>query len=225
MLRPVTVLMDFDRYAPMRLVNFARNTVVGLTGNELFPSPDVPLTQITAAALLLEQKQQIVESTDGSIEATAQRDVAEKDLIAKLKRNGRYVTNLAYNDKQKILSANYLASAEESHPAERGEQAELTVTAGRDAGTAIIEFKPVSGAKAYVVILVPAAGSGPALITHTGVIVRGGTAPVDVLIITDTHRKLTVDNLVSGIRYRAVGYTLNAAGPSGLSAEQTFVTQ
>lgn len=137
------VLMDFARFAIAFLIEFARNIVVMMTGNPLFPSPFVALSQLTTAINDLEAKFNL--ALGGGKEQKANMRIAAKTLIALLRKQAAYVNSVAGGVDASILSSGFHSSSQPVSALRK----EISADHG-NTGEVIVKHKSVKGAKAYV---------------------------------------------------------------------------
>jgi len=142
-MKKVKVILNFIRYTATQLIEFARNTVIKMTGNPLFTTPDVAMAQITTAAALLETKYNA--SRGGGKQQTADMHQARKALEELLRKQVLYVERITMGNESMILSSGFDCSKQPApalHP-------EFKVMNGEKEGEIILKHKAVKGAKAW----------------------------------------------------------------------------
>jgi hypothetical protein len=131
---------------PLESAAYARGTVVSMTGNAQFPNPDVPLNDITQAALRLEHAW--ASRKNGPI-AAEELKLATADMAAKNSAQADYVERIAKGDVAVIVSAGMTTTSTERMAAtlpEVPQQPKLTPGVG---GHLKVVLSAVSGAKSY----------------------------------------------------------------------------
>ncbi|MBI5217421.1 MAG: hypothetical protein HY958_00630 [Bacteroidia bacterium] len=188
-MKKVKVVLDFIEYPVSEKVDFGKNTVTKMTGNANFPTPDVPLAQITTAANNLETAYNAAQG--GGKQLTAAMHAAEKVMDDLLRKQALYVERITNGNEAMILGSGFHTSKQPApahHP-------EFTVETGKKAldsfidstheATMVLKRKAVKGAKAWVWQLC--------------------TDPLaeDKWIYTgfSTQTAFTVENLTPGIKY------------------------
>jgi hypothetical protein len=106
------VSLRFSRSADADLINFAANVIAKMTDNLAFPSPFVPLGELTdlnngfSAAL--------VASDNGGQAATVVKNDARLVLMNALRRQASYVQGISKHDLPKLLSSGFSAASQNS---------------------------------------------------------------------------------------------------------------
>lgn len=143
-MKKVKVLFDFVRPSvPLKLIK-GRNVVNGLTGNTLFPTPDVALTLITDATDTLESSFAVAQN--GRPEDTAKMHKDELAWEKLMRKEALYVERIADGDEAAILSSGFSISKQPT-PALRPE---FSVQAGELPGTVRLKRKAYPDARAYL---------------------------------------------------------------------------
>ncbi|MBI5217346.1 MAG: hypothetical protein HY958_00250 [Bacteroidia bacterium] len=153
-MKKINVVLDFIKYPISEKVDFSKNTVTKMTGNSNFPTPDVPLAQITTAANNLETAYNAAQG--GGTQLTAAMHAAEKVLDDLLRKQVLYVERIAFGNGNIILGSGFHISKQ---PAS-AHRPEFTVETGKKALDAFIDSthessmvlkrKAVKDAKAWV---------------------------------------------------------------------------
>jgi hypothetical protein len=102
-----TVSLKFSKLTAEALGPFALNTVTKMTGNAAFPTPRVPLADITAAANTLIAD--VAAARGGGTEATAKKNASFLALDLKLRDQAAYVQSIAGTDLEMLLSSGFEA--------------------------------------------------------------------------------------------------------------------
>lgn len=138
------VMLDFVMFTVSLLIEFARNTVTMMGGNPTFPTPFVPLAQITTVVNDLEAKFNL--ALNGGKVQKANMRLAVKALVALLRKQAAYVDSVAAGNDSVILSAGFHAT---SQP-ESKLLPDFSVVHGKNSGEADVKHKKVKGAKSYL---------------------------------------------------------------------------
>ena len=139
-MKKVKVLLDFIRPSvPVKIVK-GRNVVNGLTGNPLFPTPDVAVTSITDATDLLESSFAVAQN--GRPEDTAKMHKNELVWEKRMRKEALlYVERIAENDEEAILSSGFSIS----HQPASALRPEFSLKAGKLPGTVKLRRKAYPG--------------------------------------------------------------------------------
>lgn len=137
------VLVSFIKLSISDKISFYRNVITKMTDNAYFPTPDVSLTDATAAVDKFEADD--IASKDGSRTATAVRNDSEEKTNTLFYKLADYVNRIADGDEAIILSSGFELSAQ---PAPR-HKAPLTVNDGSHTGSVKLVAKAVERAASY----------------------------------------------------------------------------
>jgi hypothetical protein len=143
-MKKVKVLFGFIKLQVAKKIEFARNTVSRMTGNASFPTPDVPLTQVTTATNNLETAYNAAQG--GGKQQKAAMRAAEIILNDLLHKQAAYVDRISAGSETLILSAGFECTAQPKsadHP-------EFTVKNGAKEGEMILKHKAVKNARAWL---------------------------------------------------------------------------
>ena len=99
------VSLAFAQSPAPALSEFAGGIIGGLTGNAAFPTPDVPLTELTTAKKALDDALTALPFTGQ--QGTAIKDAAQEALANLLRREANYVQLAAKNDLPILLSSGF----------------------------------------------------------------------------------------------------------------------
>jgi hypothetical protein len=143
-MRKVKVLFGFIKLQVAKKIEFARNTVSRMTGNTSFPTPDVPLTQLTTATNNLETAYNAAQG--GGKQQKAAMRAAEVILNDLLHKQAAYVDRIAAGNETLILGAGFECTAQPKS----ADLPEFTVKNGEKSGEMILKHKGVKGAKVWV---------------------------------------------------------------------------
>jgi len=138
------IKLDFAYYPVPILIEFSGNTVTQMDKNPLFPTPDVPLTEVTTATSLLATKFK-ASRNKGKSEISDMHD-AQDALIALLYKQVDYVSKIAAGNHTIILKSGFVPTNDPS-PALRPE---FKVIVGAEDGQVILIHKAVKEAGAYL---------------------------------------------------------------------------
>ncbi len=137
------VLLDIMTLPPAPKVMAYRGIIVCLTNNPYFPTPDVPLTELSL--LLGKFETSILRAADGS--HTAKAEMHSNELLADtaFRNEAAYVQRISNGDEAKILSSGYGAS--KPHAAHH--KAPLTALDGPNSGSLKLVGLPYEKAGSY----------------------------------------------------------------------------
>jgi hypothetical protein len=126
-MRKSEVILDFLRLPYAGKVEFGRNMVLRMTGNLSFPTPDVPLSQITTASNSLETAFNAAQG--GGPQQTAALHLASKQWDGLMRKLAIYVNRIADGNEAMILSSGFHTTHQPKpalHPEFRVEHGELS---------------------------------------------------------------------------------------------------
>ncbi|HVU27042.1 MAG TPA: fibronectin type III domain-containing protein [Verrucomicrobiae bacterium] len=172
------VSLAFTNLPDSGLDEFASNIVASLTGNASFPTPLIPLTDITAAQSAFHNA--IVAAAGGGAQFTAAKNEARVALENLLRQEAAYVQGVAGQNLSVLLSSGFEAASTNRT------QSPLTtpVIVGLDNGQTtqlILKIQPVANARAYEVQTKNGGGWTPAgVFTQSRGIVLPGLTPGQV---------------------------------------------
>jgi len=138
------VVLDFIRLAVAEKIVFFRNIINLMTGNALFPTPDVTLTVLGTLVDTLETDHTAAKS--GSHLMVAKMNESETAADEAFRKLARYVDRIADGSEATILSSGFHAS-KQPEPALRKD---FSVEPGKNPGEMILACSAVPGARAYV---------------------------------------------------------------------------
>jgi hypothetical protein len=101
------VSIRFSRLSDSALKAFASNIINSMTGNAAFPTPLIPLAQLTA--LQNDFANAIAAASDGGQYATAVKNSCRAALLSVLRRQAVYVESIAKHDLSMLLSSGFTA--------------------------------------------------------------------------------------------------------------------
>lgn len=177
-----------------------------MTGNADFPTP--PLTMAAFLVLITTYLTKLASAFHGTVEQTAEKNVAKEALLNAMRSLGIYVNTTADGD-EVMLAGSGLVFAKTPQPKGPFEiPKEFTVTASREPGRVDIVFGAQPGA-AYMVRL----SSDPKVDRRLW--------PTDV----DTRRSFSIAGLESNRRYTFIGAYKGASSLLNFSAPVEVVIQ
>ena len=184
-------------------IQFARQIVIDMTGNANFTTPAPSLASITTAATALETAYNAAQTARQVAKSlTSAQQVKDAALDFLLTQEANYVQNTSNGDRTKIESSGF---GVRNTPAPIGPLAmvtDLAVAPSQNEGSADLKWKPVHGAKSYLIERAPDA---------TTLAWNGIAAP--------TKARASVNTMTPGQKYwfRVAG--VGAAGPGPWSEE------
>ena len=185
-----------------------RQIVTAMANNASFPSPNPPLTEITAALDDLTQAFALVQAAKSEVSTrVVTQDNAEARLDQGLTKLAAYVESVAGKDDSLITSAGMETKASPSAPTIPGVPQALTATAGEHEGEINLAWKAVSNARSYTIESSQDPASAASW-THVGIA---------------TSASKLIANLTIGKRYWFRVAAVRAGGQSGWSEHATKV--
>lgn len=202
--------LDFILLSVPEKIQFGRDRVVDMTGNALFPAPDVPLPVISGACDDLETKYNAAQG--GGPAETAAQDAAEIVLDDLLRKEAAYVDRIADGNVVKITSAGFTPTETVHVPLAAPLKPEnMKLKHGDQPGTILISCDKVEDAKGFVTIITT---DQNAVIAVAGQDVNVSGLAGTLVLNASSSRKTTHGGLVSATRYYVRRYAFNAAGRS-----------
>lgn len=101
----VKVSLAFAQTSDADLSAFTQNVIDSLTGNAGFPTPAVPLADLTAALAAFNDA--LVAAAQGGPQETAAKNAARNALVGLLRQEAYYVQSTAIGDLAKLLSSGF----------------------------------------------------------------------------------------------------------------------
>lgn len=193
------IKLNYSRLSVPEQVALVRRIVTKMTGNSLFPTPQPPLSVLTAGADALEQAENEAQAARQEAKAkTTIRNNKEDDLGRLVTQAVGYVTAISGGDEEIIQSAGMDVRATPGTSTAPSQPAALSATAGDHDGTMDLSWDPVVEAASYVIETSPDPVSATSW-KHEGV---------------STKSTFTVPGLTSGAR---VWFRVAAVNPNGQS--------
>jgi len=213
------VKLDFILLAVPLKIQYGRDRVDDMTGNANFPTPDVPLVDITAACLDLETKYNLAQG--GGPADTAAQDAAELVWDDLMRKEAGYVDRIADGDVVIITSAGFSPTETILTPSLPPAKPEnLKLTHGDQPGKILTSCDRIENAKGFVTIIT----SDPnATVTLVGEDAHIRVTTGEVIIHSSTSRKSAHGMLSSATRYNVRKYAFNTAGRSSDSEVSSIV--
>ncbi len=182
------VNLGFASYSDADLGDFTDNIIAGLTGNASFPTPTVPLADLTAQRAAFGTA--VVNAMQGGKQLTAAKNAARKTLISTLRKEAAYVQSLAGENVAMLLASGFQANSTNRTRAPLAIPAILAIL-NEMTTTLTVRLQPVDNARAYQVRY--NVNGGPWLTT----------------VDSTQTRRIVLDSLTPGATYtvqsRAVG--------------------
>jgi hypothetical protein len=185
-----------------------RQVVTAMSNNTNFPSPNPPLTEVTAALDELTQAFSLVQAAKSEVTTrVVNQDNAAARVDQALTKLASYVESIAGKDESLITSAGMETKASPSAPSVPAVPQAVSAEAGEHEGEINLFWKAVPNARSYTIEASndPAA---PASWTHVGIA---------------TSASKLIANLTSGKRYWFRVSAVSAGGQSGWSEHATKV--
>jgi len=143
-MKKASVIFDFIKIPVPGKVGRGLKVTESMTGNPNFPSPDVPLADLTAATALLETS--YVAGLSGDRQKKAVMHRAEAAWNQLMRDQAKYVDRIAKGDRAIILSAGFNAS----RPPNPANRPEFSAVLGEKSGSVVLHCKAIQGAYGYV---------------------------------------------------------------------------
>ncbi len=197
------VKLDFRNLPDSEVIQQCTNIKTAMTGNATFTTPTPTLT---AFGTLITTAQTKLTASDNaqvaSKQATSDKDSAIAALLAAASQLATYVDLTAAGDETKIMSAGMNVRAQRTPSATPSQVANLSVTAGDNAGELDLHWDPAQGAKSYEVHMSPDPVTSSSWNSKPSV----------------TKSKTTVTDMSSGTRAWARVRAVNSAGQGAWSS-------
>ena len=182
----------------LQKIAFARRIIVEMTNNPNFPAPSPDLGTMSGVAVALESAYAAAQSARQTAKTlTAAQKMKEAALERAISQQANYVDSASGGDKAKIESSGFAARSESSPVGLPSIPQELMVRNGELPGTVALKWKPVRGARSYVIEFAAASGTPTAWMQ---------------LAITSKARHAS-NGLISGTRYWFRVAAVGSAGP------------
>ncbi|HEY6915966.1 MAG TPA: fibronectin type III domain-containing protein [Paludibacter sp.] len=164
-MKKVKALLDFIQLSVVTKIAFYRSVLAHLTGNETFPTPDVPLAEVKTAIDALDTAYQA--SLDGSHTAVSAMHDAEDKADALFRTLVAYVNRIADGNETQILSSGFHVSKQPGTV----QKPELDAQNGDNSGSVWLVARAVDKAGAYIWQMakdgIPATDEGWTTIGHS----------------------------------------------------------
>ncbi len=201
------VKLNLDRLSITDLIQRGNDIKTAMTGNASFTTPIPTLASIGTQITALTTANNIYESGLLTQKTNiTNRDNAAATLIASLTQLGGYVEAASAGDEAKIQSAGMGVRAGRTPATVPDPVANLSITAGDNAGELDLQWDPANGAKTYEVQLSPDPVTGTSWVAQPSV----------------TKSKAIILGLTSGARMWA---RVRAVGPGGIGAWSDVATK
>jgi len=143
-MRKLKALLDFIQFSISEKITFCYNVIAKLTGNVLFPKPDVTLEEAKAAVEALEAA--ALATKDGSHTAVSAMYDAEENVDYYFRILVAYVNRIAWGNETAILSSGFHISRQSSSI----QKPVLSVVDGDNSGSVYLQARAIDRAGAYI---------------------------------------------------------------------------
>ena len=206
----IKVRLNLDSRSDSDLLTFAQGHVAAMTGNANFTTP-LPATADFATALTAYQTAlgNFTTAQAAAKQATTDKDTARAALETLLTGRGNYVeltANAAADPSSVIESAGFSVRAAAAAPQMPDPVANLSITAGDNAGELDLQWDPANGAKSYEVQTSPEPMTATSWVSQSSV----------------TKSKAAITGLTSGVKMWA---RVRGVGPGGTGAWSDVATK
>ncbi|MEO7309510.1 MAG: fibronectin type III domain-containing protein [Chitinophagaceae bacterium] len=123
--------------------------IKAMTGNPNFPTPKPSIAELTAATDGLENAFQAADAGDRNLKAAMLK--REEDLDFKISLLAAYIQNESEGDEEKIRSAGFEVRSAATPPTELEHVSNLRATMSERNGEVSLAWKPLAGARTYVI--------------------------------------------------------------------------
>jgi hypothetical protein len=142
-------LLDFAKYVPSRLRDFARHIHTRMNGNPYFPNPPISMEALIAQIETFGAL--VAEALDGSRKVIAQRDSQGAVLVGMLKQLVAYVEYIAGEDEAAFISSGFNLAPSKRNQAAPRNKAIRKIELGDKSGELKLKAVDVTGASSYEV--------------------------------------------------------------------------
>jgi hypothetical protein len=142
-MKKVFVLLSFIRLRIALKIEFYKTVIQMMTGNKSFTTPDVPMTELSAALAVFEKN--FMDAQNGSHEAVIKQSQSEQTMDDLMRKTASYVDRIADGDAAVIASAGF----ESSKQPDSAMRPIFSVEAGDNPGEVVLRCKAVAGAHSY----------------------------------------------------------------------------
>jgi hypothetical protein len=208
--RMAQIKLNFRGLSDLDIIQQCSNIKTAMTGNATFTTP-APTPTLTAFGTLITTAQTKLSAADAAQQtsklATTDKDAAIDALLAGVRQLADYVSMVAAGDAVKIQSAGFSVKAAGTPSTVPDQVANLSITAGDDAGELDLQWDPVPGTRTYQVLLA------------TDMAFTAGV----VELKAQTKSKAVATGLTSGARMFARVRATNSAGTGAWSDPATKI--
>ena len=202
------ISLNISKLSIADLLQTANNIKTAMTGNATFATPNPTLTAIgTLITNLTNANNTYQTSVNTTKQNLTLRDDAAEALIAGLNALVGYVQSIAGGDAAKIQSAGMAVKSARTPATVPDMVANLSITAGDNAGELDLQWDPANGAKTYEIQTSPDPVTATSWVSQPSV----------------TKSKTVVLGLTSGARMWARVRAVNAAGQGAYSDMATKI--
>ncbi len=197
------VKLNFRGMTDSETIQHCSDIKTAMTGNETFTTPTPTMTVF--GTLITTAQTKLTASDNAQVaskQATADKDAAIAALLAGASQLATYVDLTAAGDESKIMSAGMDVRAQRTPSAPPSQVANLSITAGDNAGELDLHWDPAQGAKSYEVHVSPDPVTNSSWNSKPSV----------------TKSKTTVADMASGTRVWARIRAINSAGQGAWSS-------
>jgi len=204
------VSLDFLHYTPEGKVSFGNEIIPAMTTNSgIFTTPDVSMTDLTAANSLLNSRN--IDAAGGDHTAILERNAAEAAWDKAFKTEAGYVSHVAKGDLIIIAKSAFHATHTETHAATRPGKAVAEAFGNKAHGSIHAAIKPLPGSRGTLFVAI---ANNPA-ITDISVIGNQITFNINgspVVMVLSTKHAVDMEGLKTGTQLTLSAIGFNAAG-------------
>jgi hypothetical protein len=221
MQRKTNASLDFIELSPARKIPIGTSIISSLTTNAaLFPA--LPLTTTQLGTLTTAFANAIAAAESGDHVAKQALITAEKNWDAAFRKTAGYVSMVADGNEETIVKGGFTPTKNETQPTQLpGACKNVAAMAERGKGTLSVGCDADNSVKAYLYVACP----DSVTVTQDGNMLVIQVGEAKLYVEADTHRKLMMHNLGSGVKLNVSMMPFNNAGCGPLSNAETVIPQ
>ncbi len=214
----IKVLHSWLNATALTMAAIGEASVTGMTGNLLYPTPAVALTDMTTACTRLTDAWNGRDNGNAGKQELKDATIA---LVALLVKQSQYVDGIAKGDAAKIISSGFQATSGEMHPSVIPDQAPAPKVESFEGGRIKLSAKVVHGATSYCWIIFTGVPFEISIVNDHLIMPAGNTGAI-VVPAGGTHEGISgLDSLKA---MHAGVIARNAAGMAAISPLVEFHT-
>ena len=221
MQRKSNASLDFIKLATAKKIPFGTNVVSSLTANAA-AFPALPLTTTQLGAVNTALANAIAAAASGDNVAKHALITTEKNWDTAFRKTAGYVSMVADGNEETIAKGGFTPTKNETQPTQQpGVCKNVEAVAERGKGTVTVGCDADTSVKAYVYVAAP----DGVTVTQDGNMLLLQVGETKIYVEADTHRKIMMHNLGTGVKLNVSMMAFNNAGSGPLSSAQTVIPQ